>query len=299
MNNTITPEQQLASWRRHFETRLQAQLPSAQSPPQRLHAAMEYASLAGGKRLRPLLSYATAELLGLPVEQLDASACAIELMHCYSLIHDDLPAMDDDDLRRGHPTCHRQFDEATAILAGDALQSLAFAVLAADAHPGTTAASRVQMLALLAQASGSSGMAGGQALDLAAQGHSLSQAELEQLHNLKTGALIRASVLLPCLAAPAPADTQQALAHYAGCIGLAFQVRDDVLDIIGTTEALGKKQGQDSHHHKATFPALMGVNAAQDFASNLHQQALAALQPFGQRADCLRLLADQIITRSH
>ncbi|MDD5272018.1 MAG: (2E,6E)-farnesyl diphosphate synthase [Methylovulum sp.] len=280
------------------EHALEQRLPRADILPQKLHQAMRYSVLDGGKRTRPLLTYCTGKTLGLPPETLDGLACAVEFIHVYSLIHDDLPAMDDDDLRRGKPTCHVAFDEATAILAGDALQALAFEILAHDPSLSADAASRLKMIAALAKASGSQGMVGGQAIDLAAVGMSLSLPELENMHIHKTGALIRASVNLATLAKPAldPAVATQ-LDHYAKCIGLSFQVKDDILDEESDTATLGKTQGKDKDNNKPTYPALLGMAGAKQKARELHELALANLSAFGSEADLLRDLSLYIIER--
>jgi len=263
----------------------------------RLQQAMRYSVLGGGKRLRPLLVYVTGEALGAHPGQLDAPAVAVELIHSYSLIHDDLPAMDDDDLRRGRPTCHRQFDEATAILAGDALQVLAFACLAADPAP---AAERVAMIALLATASGTAGMAGGQAIDLGAVGRNLTAAEVENMHRLKTGALIQASVLLAAARRPDLRSAERArLAEFGATLGVAFQIVDDILDVEGDPRLLGKTVGGDEARRKPTYPAVVGLPASYARAAELHAAALAALEPFGAPAALLRWLAGYIVDRSH
>jgi len=273
-------------------------LPPEDQPPAELHRAMRYAVLGGGKRLRPLLVYATGTTFGAPLETLDASAAAVEIIHAYSLVHDDLPAMDDDSLRRGRPTCHVVFGEAMAILAGDALQALAFDVLAHDATLAGDAAIHVEMLRVLAIACGSHGMAGGQAFDLAAVGKALSPADLERMHVHKTGALIRASVRLGALAAGVrDAATLDALERYGHAIGLAFQIRDDLLDIEAGTEQLGKTAGKDVAAAKPTYPAILGVEASRDELSRLTRDALAAVESFGARArplsDLARFVADR------
>ena len=269
-------------------------LPPATQYPARLHAAMRYAA-DGGKRLRPLLIYATGEVLQVPARTLDAAAAAVELIHAYSLVHDDLPAMDDDDLRRGRPTVHRQFDEAMAILAGDAMQALAFYVLTHDLQCGLDPLQRLKMVELLADASGSRGMAGGQAIDLDATGQRLSVAELEAMHIHKTGALIRASVLMACYAG-APLDSAHlgALDDYGKALGLAFQIQDDILDIEGDTGETGKNTGKDHNRNKPTYPSVMGMPAAKDRARGLFERAREALRPFGDRAGPLLWLADHI-----
>lgn len=286
-----------------YQDRLQQifdrQLPVATHYPARLHEAMRYA-VDGGKRLRPLLVYATGEVLGLPARTLDAPACAVELIHVYSLVHDDLPAMDDDDLRRGRPTTHKAFDEATAILVGDGLQALAFHVLATDADGGLTAAQRLSMVEHLSEAAGSRGMVGGQAVDLDSEGQQLSLPELESLHIHKTGAMIRAAVLMACTAQDTLADAQrEALDRYAKCIGLAFQIQDDILDIEGHAEALGKTPGKDEAHLKSTYPSVMGLPAAKTRAAELFESAHAALAPFAEAAEPLHWLADHIEGRQY
>ncbi len=279
---------------------LEQYLPADSIQPQRLHHAMRYATFNGGKRIRPLLTYATGAALQISPELLDAPAAAVELIHAYSLVHDDLPAMDDDNLRRGKPTCHIQYDEATAVLVGDALQTLAFKVLTKYTAADISAQKKIDMLNHLAVASGSRGMAGGQALDLDAVGQQLNLTELENMHIHKTGALIRASVQLSCIiAAPEDQAKLKGLDHYAKCIGLAFQVQDDILDIEGSTEALGKTQGKDEANNKPTYPALLGLEGAKRMAQRLHQEALDSLQILDEGADPLRWLADYIVERSH
>jgi len=286
-----------AALRERAEHRLDAQLPAAHAPPRRLHEAMRYACLGGGKRVRALLVYASGLATGADVDALDAPACAVELVHAYSLVHDDLPAMDDDDLRRGKPTCHRAYDEATALLVGDALQTLAFEVIAAAPLPD---ARRVEMVTTLARATGSLGMAGGQAVDLAAVGRTLDLAELETMHRLKTGALIRASVRLGALAAPGPdARALESLERYADCVGLAFQIRDDILDVEASTETLGKQQGADAALAKPTYTSILGLDAAKARAAQLHGEAVASLAGVQGQPTLLRELADFIVDRGH
>lgn len=264
---------------------------------QRLFDAMRYSLLNGGKRVRPLLVYAAAAAIGdkPPAATLDRIACAVEYIHAYSLVHDDLPAMDDDDLRRGKPTCHRQFDEATAILAGDALQTRAFELLAQLPHAG--AELRIQLILALAGASGARGMVGGQAIDLGAVQKQIDLAHLETMHRLKTGALIRAAVRMGAVAAGADAPQLDALDRYAAAIGLSFQVQDDILDITSDTATLGKRQGADLERDKPTYPALLGLDAARKKALDLHAEALAALALFGERARYLRELSAFIVER--
>ncbi|MBU6469543.1 MAG: (2E,6E)-farnesyl diphosphate synthase [Gammaproteobacteria bacterium] len=297
----MTPfQERVQEYCAHLETVLDRWLPAADKPPQRLHQAMRYAVLGGGKRMRPLLVYATGEVLGVAREQLDGPAAAVEIIHAYSLIHDDLPAMDDDDLRRGRPTCHKAFDEATAILAGDALQVLAFQILAEDARMTVSPAARVKMLHSLAVASGAAGMAGGQAMDMDAIGKSLSLAELELMHIHKTGALIRVSVLLAAQCAPGLiAEKQTALDRYAKCVGLAFQIHDDILDVEGETAALGKQAGADASLNKPTYPSVLGLAESRERAQSLHHSALEALKPFGAVAQPLAWLSEYIVTRKH
>src|ERR1700722_2741788 len=282
-----------------LEQAMGSYLPSVDTDPDRLHQAMRYAC-RGGKHLRALLIYASGEALGVEPDRLDPSACAIEFIHAYSLVHDDLPAMDNDDLRRGYPTVHKAYDEATAILVGDALQTLAFELLARDASLPPSSSVRLQLIVLLADASGSFGMAGGQAIDMAAQGQTLDLAGIEQMHDRKTGALIRASVMMAAECAPAlDSRHKAALADFAAAIGLAFQIQDDLLDVIGETAVLGKTAGADKVLAKPTYPAVGGVAASRSAVSALHQRALEALQPFGQRAEPLRLLSDWLLARRH
>ena len=288
----------MADCRERLEKALLHWLPAAATHPARLHEAMRYAVLDGGKRIRPTLVYAGGHALGALPACLDTPACAVELIHAYSLVHDDLPAMDDDDLRRGKPSCHRAFDEATAILAGDALQSLAFHVLTHAGPNDLDAATRLHMVDRLALAAGSRGMAGGQAIDLAATGRQLNIAELEDMHIHKTGALVRASVLLGAHCASHTSAAQlDSLDHYAKCIGLAFQIRDDILDVEGETHMLGKHTGMDQQREKSTYPALMGLEAARQRARELHAEAVNSLSGFGERADPLRWISAYIIER--
>jgi geranylgeranyl pyrophosphate synthase len=287
---------------REYQSRVHAvldrALPAADLIPQRLHAAQRYAVLGGGKRLRPLLVYFTGEALNIPVTVLDAPAAAVELIHAYSLVHDDLPAMDDDDLRRGQPTTHRAFDEATAILAGDALQVLAFSLLSRDRTPGITSDARLKMIEILADASGTAGMAGGQAIDLAAVGRALTLEELEAMHRLKTGALIRASVLMAAACSPTLGSAAwNALDGYAQDIGLAFQIRDDILDVEGKTEEIGKTSGADAARAKPTYPSVMGLDAAKARARELRRRACEGLAPLGEASNVLAWLASYVIQR--
>lgn len=290
----------LTACQRRVEQALDARLPSEAILPTALHQAMRYSVLNGGKRTRPLLTYATGKALGMGENLLDAQACAVEFIHVYSLIHDDLPAMDNDDLRRGKPTCHKAYDEATAILAGDALQALAFEVLCNDPSIQVNAEARLKMIGVLTKASGSQGMVGGQAIDLASVGTKLSLPELENMHIHKTGALIRASVNLAALSKTDldPVSAKH-LDHYAKCIGLSFQVKDDILDIESDTATLGKTQGKDSDNDKPTYPALLGMAGAKEKALELHEQALISLSHFGSEASLLRDLSLYIIERTH
>jgi len=290
----------LTACQNRVERALDARLPAENILPQTLHQAMRYSTMNGGKRMRPMLTYATGQALGLSEDSLDGPACAVECIHVYSLIHDDLPAMDNDDLRRGKPTCHKAYDEATAILAGDALQALAFDILANDSSIQAGAEARLKMIAALTRASGSQGMVGGQAIDLASVGHKLNLPELENMHIHKTGALIRASVNLAVLSKPdLDADVAKKLDHYAKCIGLSFQVKDDILDVESDTETLGKTQGKDMDNDKPTYPALLGLAGAKQKAQELHEQAIESLAGFGSEADLLRELSLYIIERTH
>ena len=275
---------------------LDRRLPAASEDPSRLHEAMRYAC-DGGKRLRALLVYAAGEALGVPVEKLDAPACAVELIHAYSLVHDDLPAMDDDDLRRGRPTVHKAYDEATGILVGDGLQTQAFSVLADE--PALGEAQRLRMVSILALASGSLGMVGGQAVDIASEGRRISLAELQSLHARKTGALILASLQLAAVAADATADTRAALETYGRHIGLAFQIQDDVLDETASTETLGKTAGKDLAQHKSTYPSLLGLDGARQRATSLFEEARSVVGALPGGAAPLRWLADFIEGRAH
>lgn len=294
-------ERYLPEYQARVEAALDHWLPAPETHPSRLHEAMRYAVLGGGKRMRPLLVYATGEALRYPRPALDAPACAVELIHCYSLVHDDLPAMDNDDLRRGRPTCHRAYDEVTAILVGDALQSLAFRVLShGHDDDAERTRGRLRMIAVLSLATGSRGMAGGQSLDHQAVGRQLTVPELEDMHIHKTGALIRASVMLGAMAGNSVSEERmEQLDHYAKCVGLAFQVQDDILDVTGEEARLGKSQGADARLNKPTYPALLGLKEARDFAHQLCEDALASLESFGAEADCLRGVAEYIVARDH
>ena len=281
-----------------MEAALARRLQPAERWPERLHAAMRYSVLGGGKRVRPILLLATARTLGLPEARVEAAACALELVHVYSLVHDDLPAMDDDDLRRGRPTCHKAFDEATALLVGDALQSLAFELLARDPGLPDSGAVRACLVGLLAEAIGSLGMAGGQALDLQSEGHRLEIEQVERMHALKTGALIRASVMMGAACAPdLEPHRERALAGFAAPIGLAFQIQDDLLDELGDTATLGKAAHSDRQRGKSTYPAILGIAASQERVRCLSEQALESLAPFGAAAEPLRAVAEWLLAR--
>ena len=290
--------QRVQQLQERIEGVLAAALPPASQSPERLHEAQRYSVLGGGKRLRPLLVYAAGECLAVPLSVLDAPAAAVELIHAYSLVHDDLPAMDDDDLRRGRPTTHRAFDEATAILAGDALQVLAFSLLAADSAHAVEPAGRLKMIRILADASGTAGMAGGQALDLGAVGHTLTLSQLETMHALKTGALIRAAVMLGALCGdPLTDEASEALDRFAKRAGLLFQVVDDILDCTASTATLGKTAGKDAAAEKPTYVTLMGLESAREFADDLCTQTLESLAIFGERGQRLIELTDFITHR--
>lgn len=290
----------LATCQARVENALTQRLPSENVLPKKLHEAMRYSVLNGGKRMRPMLTYATGNVLGISPDELDAIACAVECIHVYSLIHDDLPAMDDDDLRRGKPTCHKAFDEATAILAGDGLQAFAFELLAHDATIQASPQKRLEMITCLAKASGSQGMVGGQAIDLESVGKMLTLPELENMHIHKTGALIRASVVLATLAKEnVDPEAAKKLDNYAKCIGLSFQVKDDILDEESDTQTLGKTQGKDKDNNKPTYPALLGLAGAKQKAQELHEKALENLAHFGDEANLLRDLSLYIIQRDH
>lgn len=289
-------EPRLARWLQRVEARLEAALPGPDDAPQGLHRAMRHAVLGGGKRLRPLLVYAAGAALSADEALLDAPAAAVELVHAFSLVHDDLPAMDDDDLRRGRPTVHIAFDEATAILAGDALQALAFTVLAEDARAPEPL--RVAWLASLAHATGAAGMCGGQALDMDGTGATLGLAELERLHALKTGALIRAAVRLGALAGHADAATLSSLDDFAAALGLAFQIRDDLLDIEASSEQLGKTAGKDQAQAKSTYPALLGPDGARGALQAQVARMEQALDSLPGDLAPLRALARLAVERS-
>ncbi len=285
--------ERLSDYQGRIHAMLERALPPASEPPSRLHEAMRYAVLGGGKRVRAVLAVATGESLGAEARCMEPAACAVEFIHAYSLVHDDLPCMDDDNLRRGVPTCHRAFGEATALLVGDALQALAFEILAR-----APVSDSGELVRVLAHASGSRGMAGGQAIDLESVGRTLTLEQLENMHLHKTGALIRASVRLGALCAGArDPEILDRLDEYARCIGLAFQIRDDILDIEGETEVLGKTQGADVALDKPTYPSLLGLDASRAHARALHERASEQLAPLGRDADFLLALSEFIVDR--
>ncbi len=289
----------VAACQARIEGVLDAALALADPGTPRLREAMRYSVLGAGKRLRPTLVYLTGESLGAPAARLDVPAAAVELIHVYSLVHDDLPAMDDDDLRRGRPTCHRAYDEATAILVGDALQALAFAVLANEPMPGASETVRLEMIRVLACAIGTGGMAGGQAVDLEAVGRTLTVGAVENMHRRKTGALIQASVLLGALAAGVTMGAElAALARFGAEIGLAFQIQDDILDVEGDPALLGKSTGADAAHRKPTYPSTAGLGASRARAAQLRDAAIAQLTPLAERARVLTQLACFVVNRS-
>jgi len=290
-----------SAYQQRVEHLLSNHLNAAQAPA--LMQAMRYSSLDGGKRIRAILVYASAHFLGVALEKVDAAAAAIECIHAYSLIHDDLPAMDDDDLRRGKPTCHIAFDEATAILAGDALQTAAFDILS-DISDHRSSEQALRQIRLLAQASGAAGMVGGQAIDLAATGKSLSLAELKHMHALKTGALINASVALSaCLISPDKSSIHQGLAAFSSSLGLAFQIKDDILDVEGDSESLGKTQGADASHGKVTYVSLLGLDAAKNEANQVYEEAMRQLLKVQREIDGdpsqLIWVSDYVISRKY
>lgn len=295
MNSNQNFDHWAKSRQSHIENVLNKLLPAETKAPQKLHAAMRYSVLGGGKRVRALLCYAAAELCQNDESITDVAAAAVELIHAYSLVHDDMPCMDDDDLRRGKPSCHKQYDDATALLVGDALQTLAFEIMS-QPNLCSDAARQLNMLNILAHASGAAGMAGGQAIDLESVGLKLSLQQLETMHKLKTGALIKASALLG--AASGSAKHIAAVSQFAEKIGLAFQVVDDILDTEADTTALGKTAGKDADSNKPTYVSIMGLQAAKNLAQQLYDDAIQALAPFGPEANRLRQLAQFITQRS-
>jgi geranylgeranyl pyrophosphate synthase len=291
--------ERLDHYRRRVDQKLAHVLRADHEVPERLLDAMRYSVLGGGKRVRPLLVYASGELVGAPEAALDAVAAAVELIHAYSLVHDDLPAMDDDDLRRGRPTTHRQFDEATAILAGDALQALAFEVLATDVQLAAKPQMQVKMLAWLTRAAGPAGMVGGQALDMAAEGQRIDERGLERIHRGKTGALIRASIMMPSELGDLRDEQRANLDVFARDIGLVFQIRDDLLEVEQDTATLGKNAGSDSGNDKSTYPSTLGIEGARRRAAETQQRAIGALRTLGERSDALLWLSEFILNRSY
>jgi geranylgeranyl pyrophosphate synthase len=291
-------QSRLDAYQKRVNAALDKYLPRDDPPEHNLAEAIRYSVIGGGKRIRPAMVYAAGEAMGVSTDLLDIPACAVEMIHAYSLIHDDLPAMDNDDLRRGRPTCHKAFDEATAMLAGDALQALAYEILAKDDHEELTPEHRIEMLSLLTEASGAHGMAGGQAVDLASVGKQLTLEQLEHMHQLKTGALIRASILLGGMCKQDIGnDELRILSDYALCIGLSFQIQDDILDVVSDTETLGKPQGSDEAQEKPTFPAILGLDESRQRAIQQHELALKILEPLDEKADSLRQLSAYIVER--
>ena len=295
----IEASKRICQWVERIESGLAESLQSVKDTPDLLQKAMSYSLLAGGKRMRPMLVYATCDALNLDFRKLDGVACAIEIIHTYSLIHDDLPAMDDDDLRRGKPTCHRAFDEATAILAGDALQALAFKILASDPVLAGNPLMQIRMIRDIANACGSSGMAGGQVLDLDAVGRKLSHQELSNMHRLKTGALIKVSATSVAHFAGAETALIAKLEEYGECIGLAFQIHDDILDVTGTKEKTGKLTQKDAEREKPTFPGVLGLEASRNQAQTLKNRALDELKGFPGDCSALEWLAAFAVERDN
>ena len=293
-------DSKFSEYSERIEAALRRALPSDQEKPQSFHRAMRYSVLSPGKRIRPLMAYAVGEALGIAPERIDSIAIAVEFVHAYSLVHDDLPAMDDDDLRRGRPTTHIAFDEATAILVGDALQVLAYQVLAeADVYRDMPDV-RCRLISALAEASGSTGMVGGQVRDLAAEGDWMSAADLEEMYALKTGRLIQAAILMPCYTDPdIDPEYKEALDGFSQNIGLAFQIKDDLLEVDGDTALIGKSHGSDEKNDKATYPSLFGHDRARKRAESLYRDSLAKLDPLGAKADWLRHLSDFVVRRRH
>lgn len=285
----------IAGWQAHFDAVLESRLPQKDREPAQLHSAMRYSALSGGKRFRPVLVYASGTALGLDTDQLDPLATAIELIHAYSLIHDDLPAMDNDDMRRGRATCHRAFDEATAILAGDALQALAFEVLALSLPAGRKSSLRV--IRTIAEACGSTGMAGGQALDLAAVGRTIDLEALKTMHRLKTGALIRSSVTSPCELAETDGRVRKHMEAFGDYVGLSFQVHDDILDVTGDSALTGKNTLADFALRKPTFPSILGLDESRRYAATLRDRALDELENVPGDTSTLAWLAEYVISR--
>ena len=288
----------LDHYRSRVDSKLNQILAADPSTPERLLEAMRYSVLGAGKRVRPMLAYASAELCGVPESAIDAIAASVELVHAYSLVHDDLPAMDDDDLRRGRLTTHRQFDEATAILAGDALQALAFEVLCTDEHLAVRPERQIRVVRWLATAAGPAGMVGGQVLDIEAEGRKLDETALERIHRCKTGQLIRAAIMMPSELAELSTHSREKLDAFARDIGLVFQIRDDLLEVEQDTQTLGKNAGSDVGNEKSTYPSTLGIEGARRRAEETHSRALAALESFGERSRGLLWLSDFILKRS-
>ncbi|HEX7082113.1 MAG TPA: farnesyl diphosphate synthase [Gammaproteobacteria bacterium] len=294
-----TFENRVEQYRRRVEARLEQILAVDDGTPERLRAAMKYSVLGSGKRIRPLLAYASGELCGLDDADVDAIAAAVELVHAYSLVHDDLPAMDDDDLRRGRPTTHRAFDEATAILAGDGLQALAFQILCGDAALAARPERQIKIIAQLAEAVGPAGMVGGQALDLDAEGRRVNEQALEDIHRRKTGRLIRASIMMPSELADLDDRSRALLDRFAGDIGLLFQIRDDLLEVEQDTQTLGKNAASDSANMKSTYPSVLGIDGARQRADEVHRGAMDALASLGPGSEGLRWLSEFILNRAY
>ncbi len=286
-------------YRERVEQSLDQWLPKPDGLAAPLHEAMRYSVLGGGKRIRPLLVYATGEVLGIDANLLDAPACSIECIHAYSLIHDDLPAMDDDELRRGKPTTHRAFDEATAILAGDTLQALAFRILAEDSELMSADIDQIGLVKVLTHAAGADGLTGGQIIDLGAERKRLTPEQIEDMFFRKTAILIRAGILMACHCAKNPGPgVRDALSDFGRDIGLAFQIRDDILDVEGSTEVIGKPQGSDDERGKSSYPAIMGLDASKGRATELYDSAMSRLDRFGESAEPLRYMGDYIVNRN-
>lgn len=290
----------LGKFQARIDSFLTHQLETINVNDQRLFDAMSYGLLIGGKRMRPYLAYVTGEMLDIPLADIDPIAAAIECIHAYSLLHDDLPAMDDDDLRRGKPTCHKKFDEATAILAGDSLQTLAFEIISNHKFISISASTQIKLIAMLSKAAGYQGMCGGQAMDLAATEQQVSLAHLQNIHNLKTGALLQAAILMPALCrTDLPTETFSGLENFAASIGLAYQVHDDIIDITSSEETLGKPAGSDIEAGKSTYPALLGLQGAIEKEQQLFQQALHALARLPYNTQQLSNFSAFIIKRAH
>lgn len=291
--------ERIETYRDRVNTRLSAALAEDGGTPPRLRDAMEYSVLGSGKRVRPLLVYASAELCEVEAGAVDSIAAAVELVHAYSLIHDDLPSMDNDDLRRGRPTTHRAFDEATAILAGDALQALAFEILCDDERLGRDPESQIRIISWLARAIGPSGMVGGQIMDIEAESRQLDESELEEIHRRKTGQLIRSSIMMPVELSAASDTLRGPLDAFARDIGLVFQIRDDLLEVEQDTATLGKSAGSDAANRKSTYPVLLGVQGAKDRADSIYRHGVDSLRGLGERTGGLEWLSDFILTRAH